>query len=255
LRYNPDLVGYATGVTLPLTHGKDLDAAVSMAKIADLPSQIDYLVSTMQGQYKGVIDFENDWKLVTLLIGANDICTGCGNPNTPTQFAANFKALLTQLKASIPRVFVNVMSLFNISGVYKVGESSLYCKELERHITFNECPCMVDHGDQGRKQMDVLVQQFNQAINSISAQFASNVTGDTQFTVSVQPAFTGLPLDKIGLQFLSTLDCFHPSLLADEYMAVSLFINMQQAPGNKTTKWPLNKPPTIPCPTQDTLIQ
>ena len=44
-----------------------LNGAISGAKAQDVPMQIDYLVWKMQ-QMEGV-DFANDWKVITLLIG------------------------------------------------------------------------------------------------------------------------------------------------------------------------------------------
>lgn len=90
---NIDLTGYAIGTTLPLTKGAYLDAGVSMARIAGLPAQIQYLVNTMQTQYKDTIDFQNDWKLLTILIGANDLCVSCtgSNSSTPASFGANLR--------------------------------------------------------------------------------------------------------------------------------------------------------------------
>lgn len=72
--YNPDLQGAAQSWTIPLVKGAWLDAGVSMAKVQDCPNQVDFLVNTMKTNYKDTIDFQNDWKLLTLFIGANNIC-------------------------------------------------------------------------------------------------------------------------------------------------------------------------------------
>lgn len=66
--------GAALSWTKPLAKGGWLDAGVSMAKVEDCPSQVDYLVKELKTTYALHVDFEKDWKLLTLFIGANNIC-------------------------------------------------------------------------------------------------------------------------------------------------------------------------------------
>jgi len=85
--------------------GAQLNAAVSMARVQELPAQVEYVsycgalcvpavdefshmvlyfilrVSYLTAElrkYKD-IDFDNDWKLLTVLIGANNACPACKN--------------------------------------------------------------------------------------------------------------------------------------------------------------------------------
>lgn len=130
--YNPDVVGGAVGTTIPLTKGKYLDAAVSGAKISQVPPQIDYLVATMHDKYSHV-DFDNSWKLLTLFIGANDACPACTHQggNITAQAIAyeeNMRNVLTEIRAKIPRVFVNVITIFNISQVWSAGQHKAYVR-------------------------------------------------------------------------------------------------------------------------------
>jgi hypothetical protein len=52
-----------------------LNGAVSLAKVQDLDTQMDYLVAQAK-KIKG-LDFGNDWKVLTLFIGANNLCISC----------------------------------------------------------------------------------------------------------------------------------------------------------------------------------
>jgi hypothetical protein len=62
------------------------------------------------------IDFANDWKLLNLAIGPNNICGCClDRPNDqPEQFAASVQAALVKIQQTIPRVFVNLVSVEKI---------------------------------------------------------------------------------------------------------------------------------------------
>lgn len=119
MTYNPDLQGVATSWTFPLTKGYWLDGAVSMAKVQDLPDQISYLVTTLKTQYPS-INIQEDWKLLTIFIGANNLCSACYNSQSsdPDFFEAQLRQALQLIEKYLPRTFVNVIGIFNISGVW-----------------------------------------------------------------------------------------------------------------------------------------
>jgi len=235
--YSPNVQGIATGITLPLSRGAWLDAAVSAAQVQDLTSQVQYLVQTMQTTYSSTINFKDDWKVLTLLIGANNLCICCGNNEhgSVTYFEQNLRSTLTLIQRSIPRVFVNVMSLFNISGVWTVGQKSLYCRILWEGITNSECPCLLSGKASDRQAMDDHSVAFNEVIQRLADEFSTATTGNKNFTVVAQPGLSGLPIDTLGSGFLSTLDCFHPNVYANEAFANALWNNMQTPVGKKST--------------------
>jgi hypothetical protein len=95
--YNPSVVGGPTKYTLPLDaavyhHPYDwlimeqdrihLNAGVSEAKAADVFDQIRYLKERLP---KEGVDMQKDWKLLTMFIGANDLCVVCSNGHTAQQ--------------------------------------------------------------------------------------------------------------------------------------------------------------------------
>ena len=125
------------------------NAAVSGAKAQDVFQQIDYLVWKLQKM--DTVDFQNDWKVITLLIGifiiiiiyyyfrsfihsiyfsfsfffkkkkkgANDLCVSCyGHQSAqPPEWANTMDQLLSTIQQRIPRVFVNLVSILNIRYV------------------------------------------------------------------------------------------------------------------------------------------
>jgi hypothetical protein len=66
-------------------------------------------------------------------------------------------------------------------------------------------------------------------LESIIVRVASeyNSKSDAGFYVSVQPGLSGIRIPDFGRAFLSSLDCFHPSLAADQAFAYQVWNNMQ----------------------------
>jgi len=255
--YNPNLQGQATGETEPFTPGSYLDGAIVEAKIGDIPPQIQYLVNTLKSaEYAGTIDFQNDWKLLTLFIGANNLCICCHNDSrgTPEYFAQNLRTILSTIQQNIPRTFVNIMTIFNISGVWYAGEQYEYCRLLWDGATNGECSCLLKYGAAERQTMDEMAVLYGQVSAKVAAEFASQNTHNPNFTAVVQPGISGYNISYFGAGFLSELDCFHPNLPANEAFTLSLWNNMMTPPPLKKTKLDLTDLNFI-CPSETSIIQ
>jgi small subunit ribosomal protein S29e/phospholipase B1 len=253
-QYNANIQGAAQGNTWPLVKGAWLDAGVSMAKVQDVPDQINYLVNTMKTQYANTINFEEDWKLLTLFIGANNLCGACNgdSDSQPAYFEQHLRAVLSQIEQQIPRVFVNVITIFNISGVWWAGQNSWYCRALWDGITDHECYCLTTGKEQDRDIMDQHSVEFNAISEKLAAEFEAH--NNPNFTVVVQPGVSGLPIAVFGEDYLSALDCFHPNLNANEAFTYSIWNNMMTPQGQKLT-CPDIQHLKILCPTNDSYIQ
>ena len=251
--YNPDLQGSPTWWSYPMTKGMDLNAAVSMAKVQALPEQVVYLKQQLLTKYADTISFENDWKLLTIFIGANNICVCCNNETSgqPAFFEKQLRLVLQEVTDTIPKVFVNIMTIFNISQVWDEGHTHDYCDFVEHHV--NECPCLNDDRNGANlKAMDEHSRLFNAITYKVAAEFSA-LNNDT-FTVVVQPAVENLEFVQYGEAFLSDLDCFHPSYHADVGIGVGLWNNMFAPPAEKKSNLHL-KDMKIYCPTATDVIQ
>lgn len=51
---------------------------------------ISYLTNALKTGYAKQVNFEEDWKLLTILIGANNICEGCKTRYLRLPFLAAF---------------------------------------------------------------------------------------------------------------------------------------------------------------------
>jgi phospholipase B1, membrane-associated len=99
------------------------------------------------------ISVENDWKLLSIFIGANDLCASCTFASgflDPEEFEQHLFATLERVmseyidhlkcnllfslkvRQNVPKVFVNLVSMFNLSQVYDLSQKSNYCKDVHR---------------------------------------------------------------------------------------------------------------------------
>jgi hypothetical protein len=260
-------VGASVGITLPLDavrweghivqpHVPDLcrlNAAQSMAKIGDVPAQVTYLQQLLQTYAaNGTIDFHNDWKLLTILIGANNVCGSCNNGtiHDPVYFGQTLDQILAEVTSTIPRVFVNVVTMFNISQVFTVHSSSEYCTFMWETLASHECGCMTDPQStpQTRQAMDLHSVAFNQQIYNVVSKYN---TGNNSFHVVAQPFTERMRITETDE--LSALECFHPSLLANAGFAAALWNNMMEPPGKKETLSVHHV--SINCPNLNTFFQ
>jgi len=251
--YAPKIQGAATSWTLPLVKGKWLDGGVSHASVQNVPDQIVYLVNTLKTQYKEV-DFENDWKLLTLFIGANNLCGACEGraESMPDYFEQHLDQVLAQIQNSIPRVFVNLVTIFNVSGVWYAGHTYSYCEFIWNYIAKTECKCVETGKKSDLDIMDLRAVQFNAISEKLAQKYAA--LKNPNFTVVVQPGLSGIVIQDYGEAYLSNLDCFHPSLCANQAFAYQVWNNMFQPLGKKDLK-PDLKNIKIHCPTAGEFFQ
>jgi lysophospholipase L1-like esterase len=246
--YNPNLIGQAWHGSVPLDpFCVGLNCAISGGVVADIPIEVDMAVHHLKGTFKNASDV---WKLATLFIGANDAC-GCTSPNSsPYQWETKMRAALGAMHMQLPKTFVNVMTLFNISGVWDLDQTTPKCKLEVQQL--HECSCLYTNATK-RQEMDDLIQVMNAITYKVAAEFQA--MKDPLFTVSVQPGVQGMNIATMPENFLSDVDCFHPSLCAHQGFSLALWNNMQQAPGNKTSELNWKNAPPFMCPTADTFVQ
>jgi len=252
-RYSPNIQGSSQWWTWPLTPGAYLNGAVSHASVQNTPSQVAYLVNQLQTTYASTVNFKEDWKLLTVFIGANNECGACGySPESmPGFFEAQLRNTLNLVEQTLPRTFVQLVSLFNISGVWYAGQNDDYCRTVW-WLFKKECGCVETGNKTDLDIMDLRSMQFNAIMVKLAAEFSSK--NNPGFTVTVQPGLSGIPIAKYGESYLSSLDCFHPSLCANEAFTYAVWNNMWQPVGKKSTAPDPNNLKII-CPTQSDYIQ
>ena len=238
---NSQLTGYSlkTGyVDDPNAH---LNVAEAGAKSADLVQQARTLIQRMKEQPS--IDYVNDWKLLTLFIGGNDLCD-CSAPISPEEFQANLREALDALHAEVPRGFVNLVEIQDVSALADLNQG-LVCSIAHEIL----CPCVAYPDDSAERRAMQLKSQLYQ---NLTERLVASGRYDTRddFTVVLQPFFkrTRPPKDAAGrpdLRYFAP-DCFHFSALGHASAAEALWNNMIEPVGHKRTDWAVGEP--LQCP-------
>uniref|UniRef100_A0A914X6H5 Phospholipase B1, membrane-associated n=2 Tax=Plectus sambesii TaxID=2011161 RepID=A0A914X6H5_9BILA len=232
-KFNPNVFGQSHGIgdatEWPVAY---LNTAEPGMRSDDLVNQAHEMIAKMR-EHPDNIDMVNDWKLITIFIGGNDMCRYChdSKDEQPEVFISNIIAAIQVLQENIPRLIVNVMSVLHVELVRQIDADNFLCIELHK----KECVCVDDP--------TFTVQEMSQietAFTMLEQQLMMNGTFDTSddFTLVVQPLISNttvlprLPDGSIDLSYF-TPDCFHFSAKLHSVIARGLWNNMLQPVGSK----------------------
>ncbi|KPP68174.1 phospholipase B1, membrane-associated-like [Scleropages formosus] len=230
--FNPLLRGFSVGQG---SKKKGLNMAVSGAKASQVPGQVQNLIQAMKDSKE--IDFEKDWKLITLFIGGNDLCQYCLDQNnlSPQNYSHHLRQSLDLLYRNVPRVMVNVLELLQIEGLRRIKSGTLGCSLVQR----NMCPCILIPSEDSIElnEMKRINREYQAETELLISQ--GRYDGREDFTVVIQPFFQNsiIPLSVDGTPDLSyfSADCFHFSERGHAEMAIALWNNMLEPVGRKQT--------------------
>ena len=199
--------GYSTGSNLlpaGLT-GVKLNVAVSGQESNHIPNQARLLIDRLKESKD--IDFENDWKLVTLFIGGNDLNRFCdGNQkHKPASYINYLRESLDILQQQLPKAIINLVSILNMKDLKDMNDG-LVCTGLHT----GSCAAY-PKSDEVEEQLEQFFREYTALTQELVASGRYD-TGD-QFTVVVQPFYRDfpaprLPNGKVDLSFFAP-DCFH----------------------------------------------
>lgn len=213
-----------------------LNAAISGSESDALDIQIGYILNEISSNYQQQISIKEDWKLVTIFIGINDICNSeceVDFPSSPEKvghpmfYKNQILKAIQRLRESLPRTIVNLVQLFDVSSLDDWTSAQQRCapsKWMHRHF----CPCT--RSERGKIILKRRTDAFNAVLEEIWHSY-TKLRGDglrnpihSDFAVILSPTFKNLKLDDhLPIEFLSKFDCFHPSLLGQQSMAIALW--------------------------------
>jgi phospholipase B1 len=265
MQFNPNVTGYSIG-TYPAEacYGPDCpelqfypyqdanNAAMSGSLVIDmLILQANYLIRQINVQSN--MDVKNDWKVLSIMIGVDDLCASCTYNLTylsADDYMNNLMGTLERIRTTLPRTFVNLVSGFNVSQAYDLSLTISHCVNVTRPF-FIQCDCLF-HPANGymREIIDSRITEYNQRAVTLAQYYQLKAYSD--FAVVVQPFATNTYIDELPSGFLSHLDCFHPSARGQEAMAIALWNNMLTPSALKQNYLDMTDTPI--CPTDDTLL-
>jgi lysophospholipase L1-like esterase len=146
---------------------------------------------------------------VTILLGANDLCTSSASTMTSTEtFRSQFESAMRTLATGLPAARIFVGSIPNVYQLWQV----LHTNSLARFVwsVAGICPSMLASGNTESQRQQVVEREraFNQILADVCAQYArcrwdGNAIYNYAFSASQ----------------VSTLDYFHPSLSGQAALA------------------------------------
>ena len=236
-RFNPDVVGASTGQGNSNPQG---NAAVGGAGSGNMLGQAQALRDWMIEDPK--VDFANDWKLVSLWIGGNDLCSF---GTTPAQYERDLEDALQFLGTNFQRIFVNLIQVIDVGLLYDVNDASLGCTVVR--------PTACGRPNSlGRPAVTAQTEGYWAATEKVAAA-AEATYGSDNFTVVVQPGMVDaketFAAGLMDTTYLSP-DCFHFGVRGHQVSAVNAWRNLLQPVGLKDRKFvPVGMPGAeILCP-------
>ncbi|XP_055362617.1 phospholipase B1, membrane-associated [Betta splendens] len=229
-KFNPSLKGFSKGQG---SLQKGFNMAVPKAKTLDIPDQAQALIKAMRENKE--VNFEKDWKLVTIFIGGNDLCSYCMDQNnlSPKNYSHNLMLGLDMLYKEVPRLLVNVVGIVQIDPLKTIKRNTLGCSLIQR----NSCPCVINPMENSPE-----LEEIKRINRDYQAEIQYLVSGDRydgkeDFAVVLQPFLHNLFIPHVGdgeadASFFS-VDCFHISEKAHAEMAIALWNNMLEPVGMK----------------------
>lgn len=103
-------------------------------------------------------------------------------------FFRSLQHILLRVKDNFPKTFVNLVSIFNISGVFEISLSSDYCSGVHDILGFAECECAFSwtDGDYYRQKMDLIAVEYRKAMANAAAEIPQTDTFAIVYQVKTQ---------------------------------------------------------------------
>jgi len=234
-------IGFSTGIGSRTSSGNGLNAAVSGAINSDMLGQAQWLVQQLKANSK--INFANDWKVLTIWIGSNNLCDVCDNinANNGANFQKSLNDSLSYLYSNVPRLFVNLVGNLEISTLYNINSGA--CSLLHKVA----CGCVGSSNANSRAIVATTGKDYQSRAYTIAKSFNGR---SNSFAVVVQPFLIKTIISERSQ--LSAADCFHPSAIAHTYAAIGLWNNMLTPAASKLNTWDPSATPI--CPTSSSLF-
>ncbi|HZB03932.1 MAG TPA: SGNH/GDSL hydrolase family protein, partial [Actinomycetota bacterium] len=172
----------------PAIAGRNYNDARGGARMADAPGQAARAVA-QQAQY------------VTILMGANDVCTSSPSTMTPVaDFRTSFQTAMATLSTGLPNAEIFVSSIPNVHRLWRIFRYNLAAQTA--WYVAKTCQSMLSpfRTKEGRQRVLTRERAFNDVLAQVCAQYAQcRFDGHAVFNFPLEPGH------------VSKLDYFHPN--------------------------------------------
>ncbi|XP_019909454.2 phospholipase B1, membrane-associated isoform X3 [Esox lucius] len=140
--FNPTLLGPAPTWTVkgqPTSINETgFNFAVTGHNSLNISEQTRHMINTFKS-YPGM-NFKEDWKLVTVLIGMNDICDYCKNKTlfSADNYIYHITEMLDTMMNEVPRMIVNIVQILPMESLREVQRPTVGCLFQKKF-----CSCLV----------------------------------------------------------------------------------------------------------------
>jgi len=201
-----------------------LNVGVPGARAKDLVSQAKMLTERL-GKHT---QYKDSWKVVTIFIGANDICN-CNNQTDPDTLVSGW---ISEISSAIDILAGDLSNTFiNLVNVIMVGELRAYEDYYTSCAVTHEvyCSC-VTTAYKNHDQTDAVIRKYQQAMYAVPERYQDR----SDFTVVLQPFSENIIIPTVpthdngtkpDLAFLAP-DCFHFSKIGHTSAAATLWNGM-----------------------------
>merc|ERR1712136_28854 len=159
--HNDDLDGHSVRTGKKGTKNSRLNFAVPGSTAANLHTQALELVDQLRQDPN--VDFNNDWKVITVFVGGNDACNyfdGQVDENTPDMFIAGIKKAIDVFNASVPKAFVNLVEVLDLSILPDLSKGFI-CPMLHKYL------CKHIASGKDNDKVKELIGQYNKKIEDL----------------------------------------------------------------------------------------
>lgn len=239
--FNPNVIGYTTNDANSWEKGAQFNVAHPGALSQDLPFMVKELVKRIRHDRR--VDFKNDWKLITLMTGANNFCIDFCYHENPQETVEMHRREITNtldyLKANMPRTIVNLLLAPHLRALKNLKGVSPYCLFLKLFM----CPCLF--AEQHKHNLNLyyeLMDKWQETEIDIAA--SQKYRDKDDFVVNLLPFSRNASVPTIidpktgdtisDMSFLSR-DCFHFSQKGYATVANSIWNNMMEPYGSKSS--------------------
>jgi len=226
--FTATIIGASTGIGARTIATNGLNGAVSGAKVQDMNEQARWLISALQNRVD--VDPVNDWKVVTIWIGSNNLCALCNNAtdNSPAVYESNLRSALTTL-FQIPRLIVNLLPPLDVTDLAKFTNAGIGCSFVHPIA----CSCGTSSNANTRRTVQLAVKSYAEVMYKLAGEF--NSPRYTDRTVVIQPTLINTKIPERN--YLSAADCFHPSALGQQNIAIAFWNNFITPVASKSLEW------------------